>query len=185
MACLLCPPALLADAKSIGDQGIAAYRNGNLIDSMALLEESAMAGYIPAQTTLAFILDAAEEDDAAFRWYKIAADANDGEGLFGLGGMYAKGEGTTRNPQKAGQLIRRAALLEHRQAMRVYAHALEHGQLGFKIAAEQAAEWYQKAARLGDLLSMQRLQRAYSLGELGLPVDSQQATDWANRQKPE
>lgn len=175
---LLLPSALLADARSDGERGIAEYRQGNLIEAMEWLQKSATAGYAPAQTTLAFILDAAEDDEAAFRWYRAAADNNDAAGLFGLGSMYAKGEGTPKDPGKAGELIRQAAELEHLQAMRVVANALELGQLGFAPDPAAAADWYLKAANLGDEISMQRLQKAYSHGQLGLQVDAKRAAEW-------
>ena len=175
---LMLPSALQANARSDGDQGIEEYRKGNLIEGMRLLEKSAAQGYAPAQTTLAYILDAAEQDGEAFYWYQQAADSNDAAGLFGLGGMYSKGEGTPKDPIKGGQLIKQAAQLDHVQAMRVYAHAMEYGQLGFEPDQRRAAEWYLKAASFGDQNSMQRLKKAYTLGQLGLPVDPQQAEAW-------
>jgi TPR repeat protein len=169
---------VLADAKSDGDKGIAEFKNGNLIESMRLLEKSAEKGYVPAQVTLAYILDQAERNSEAFKWYQQAADANDAAALFGLGGMYAKGEGTTADPQKAGQLIERSALQNHLPAMRVYANAMEYGQLGFDLDGSSAAEWYLKAANAGDSVSMRRLKDAYTSGQLGLPVDPEQASKW-------
>ena len=168
----------LADAKADGDKGIAEFKNGNLIESMRLLEKSAEAGYAPAQVTLAYILDQSERNSEAFKWYQQAADANDAAGLLGLGGMYAKGEGTTADPQKAGRLIERSALQNHLPGMRAYAHALEYGQLGFVPDGSAAAEWYLKAANAGDGVSMQRLKDAYASGQLGLPVDPEQAAKW-------
>lgn len=175
---LLLPSTLQADARTDGDQGIEEYRKGNLIEGMQLLEKSAAQGYAPAQTTLAYILDAAEQDADAFHWYQQAADSNDAAGLFGLGGMYTKGEGTVKDLIKGGQLIKQAAQLDYVQAMRVYARALENGQLGFEPDQRSAAEWYLKAASLGDQNSMQRLKKAYTLGQLGLPVDPQQVEAW-------
>ena len=175
---LFLPSELLADARSDGERGIAEYRRGNLIEAMEWLQKSAAAGYAPAQTTLAFILDAAENDDAAFRWYRAAAANNDAEGLFGLGSMYAKGEGTTKNPARAGELIRRAAELGHQQSMRVLANALEFGQLGFEPNPSAAAGWYLRAADLGDKISMRRLKMAHSHGQLGLQVDAKRAAEW-------
>lgn len=175
---LLLPATLQADARSDGELGIAEYRIGNLIEAMQLLENSAAQGYIPAQTTLAFILDSAERDADAFHWYQQAAGQQDAAGLFGLAGMYAKGEGTDKDPRQAGQLIQQAAQLEHVEAMRVYAHALENGQLGFVSSPQSAAKWYLKAAGLGDAISMQRLKKAYQQGQLGLPVDTRQAEAW-------
>jgi len=178
---LVMPATLQADARSDGDLGIAEYRKGNLIEAMQLLEKSAAQGYLPAQTTLAFILDSAERDAEAVHWYQQAAERQDAAGLFGLAGMYAKGEGADKDPRKAGQLMLQAAQLEHVEAMRVYAHALEHGQLGFAASPQSAAEWYLKAAEFGDDTSMQRLKKAYTRGQLGLPVDMQQAEIWRKK----
>ena len=183
-AALLClPTTLLADAVSDGERGIAEYRKGNLIEAMQWLQKSAEAGYAPAQTTLAFILDTSEDDEIAFRWYQAAAEQNDAAGLFGLGNMYAKGEGTAKDPQRAGQLIRQAAEMEHPQAMRVYASALELGQLGFAADPNAAATWFHKAAELGDPVSMHRLKQAYSLGQLGLEADPERAAEWDAKMK--
>jgi len=178
--CFLTLPSslVLADAKTDGDKGIAEYRNGNLIEGMLLLETSAKKGYVPAQVTLAYILDQAEQDSEAFHWYQESAKLNHPAGLFGLAGMYAKGEGTDKNSQKAGQLIKQSALLNHMLAMRAYAHALEYGQLGFSQNNTAAAEWYLKAANAGDGVSMRRLRNAYTLGQLGMPIDPAQASKW-------
>jgi len=175
---MLSPPLVLADAKTDGDKGIAEYRNGNLIEGMLLLESSAKKGYVPAQVTLAYILDQGEQDSEAFHWYQQAANNNNPAGLFGLGSMYAKGEGTSPDPQKAGQLIKQSALLNHLPAMRAYANALEYGQLGFSQNNTAAAKWYLKAANAGDGVSMRRLRNAYTLGQLGMPIDPAQASKW-------
>lgn len=184
LALLLSLPCMAqADARADGERGIAEYRKGNLIEGMQLLKKSAQQGYIPAQTTLAYILDAAENNDEAFYWYQQAADRNDAAGLFGLGSMYGKGEGTDRDTVKSGQLIERAAQLGHVEAMRVYAHALEHGKLGLAADPGSAADWYLKAAELGNKMSMHRLKQAYTLGQLGLPIDPERAEAWAERTK--
>lgn len=172
------PSPAAADARADGERGIAEYRGGNLIDGMRLLESSARAGYVPAQVTLAYILDQSENNAAAFHWYSEAARSNDPAALFGLGGMFAKGEGTAPDPARAGELIRRAAELDHVPAMRAYAYALEHGSLGFAHRYGSAAEWFRRAAEHGDPDSMRRLRDAYRLGQLGLAVDEREATAW-------
>ena len=175
---LLSSSLVLADAKTDGDKGIEEFRNGNLIEAMLLLESSAEKGYVPAQVTLAYILDQGEQNIEAFHWYQQAANLNHPAGLFGLAGMYAKGEGTDKNSQKAGQLIKQSALLNHMPAMRAYANALEYGQLGFSQNNAAAAGWYLKAANSGDAVSMRRLRNAYTLGQLGMPIDPEQASKW-------
>jgi len=176
--------SLQADAKIDGDKGIEEFRNGNLIEAMQLLEKSAAQGYTPAQVTLAYILDISEQDAEAYQWYQQAADNGDPAGLFGLGSMYAKGEGTSKDPHQAGQLIKRSALLNHLPAMRAYASALEYGQLGFEQDHAAAAEWFLKAADAGDSTAMRRLKDAYSLGELGLAVNPEEASKWEIKLNP-
>ena len=178
---LTAPATLRADARADGEKGILEYKKGNLIEAMQLLEKSAAEGYAPAQTTFAFILDLGENDAQAVHWYRQAADRNDAGGLYGLGGMYAKGEGVEKDPIKAGQLIKQAAQLDHAEAMRYYAKALESGNLGFDAAPRLAAEWYQKAAERGDKPSMHRLKQAYTSGQLGLPVDADKARAWNDK----
>lgn len=181
LAAIAIVPALTADPREDGERGIEAYRKGNLIESLELLQKSAVSGYAPAQTTLAFILDAAEADEEAVRWYREAAASNDPAGLFGLGGMIAKGEGIRKDPERAGQLIEQAARLGHVPAMRAYAHALEQGQLGFESRQEAAAEWYLQAARRNDATSIRRLEQAYTLGQLGLSIDLEAARAWKQK----
>jgi TPR repeat protein len=162
LGCALTSPfgAAKADAKADGDRGIEEYANGNLIESIQLLEKSANEGYVRAQVFLAYILDQGEQDLQAFHWYQRAAESSDPAGLFGLGSMYAKGEGTEKNPILAGILIRQAARLDHMEAMRAYAYALENGNLGFPQDHAGAAEWFVKAAAAGDQVSMRRLMEA-------------------------
>lgn len=169
---------LFADARSDGEQGIEAFRQGKLIEAMELLERSARNGYAPAQVNLAYILDASERDREAFEWYRQAAEADDPAGIFGLGSMYAKGEGVERDPARAGLLMRRAAEMEHLPAMRAYAYALENGGLGFDRDTDAAAQWFHLAAQAGDPVSMRRLRDAYAEGQLGLPVDPERAAQW-------
>lgn len=175
------PSPAWADARADGDKGIAEYRKGNLIASIQLLEKSAAAGYSPAQVTLAYIYDQSENDDAAFHWYQQAANSKDAAGLFGLGNMYAKGEGTEKDSTRAGQLILQSAQLDYLPAIRAYAFALENGQLGFDSDHSTAADWYLKAAEAGDGVSMRRLRDAYKFGQLGLPIDAQQSAHWDTR----
>lgn len=175
---LTLPSPAWADARTDGDKGIAEYRKGNLIVGIQLLEKSAVAGYPPAQVTLAYILNQSDNNDIAFHWYQQAAKNKDAAGLYGLGNMYANGEGTNMNLPKAGELILKSAQLEYLPAMRAYAYALEHGQLGFDLNHGTAATWYLKAANLGDSVSMRRLRDAYKYGQLGLPIEAQQSADW-------
>lgn len=164
-----------------GNQGIKEFRKGNLIEAMKLLNSSARQGYAPAQNTLAYILDQSEENDRAFHWFQQAALQGHPAGQLGLGSMYAKGEGVTKDLIKAGLWIKKSAQQVHVPAMRTYAYALELGQLGFTQDTQSAGQWYLKAANAGDGVAIQRLSRAYAMGELGFKQDLTQATFWESK----
>lgn len=173
----------IADPETDGERGIAEYRQGNLITAIRLLESSARAGYVPAQVTLAYIFDQAEENRTALHWYRQAARRGDAEAMFALSEMYARGEGTDANPLEAGRLLRRAAELGHLRAMRAYAFVLEHGELGFSRHDNGALDWYRRAAEHGDPVAMRRLRDAHRDGELGLPIDAVAAAAWDDAMK--
>jgi len=164
-----------------GEKGIEEFRRGNLIQAMTLLNKSAASGYTPAQTTLAYILDQAEENDRAFKLFKQAAEKNNSAAQFGLGNMYAKGEGTDKDTVVAGQWIKKSALQLHAPAMRAYAYALESGNLGFKKNTQQALHWYMKCNQAADVICTRRLFKIYSDGELGQAVNLQKASEFKHR----
>lgn len=148
---------------------------------MDLLNKSAEKGYAPAQTTLAYILDQSEEDDQAFKLFEQAAKQNYAAAQFGLGNMYAKGEGVEQDPLIAGQWIKKSAEQSHRPAMRAYAFALEFGKLGLDRNSELALHWYQLCNDAGDSVCARRLVQAYEKGDLGQPADENKADELRRR----
>lgn len=163
------------DYAEIGEQGIQAFAEGNLIQAMDLLGKSAEKGYAPAQSTLAYILDKAEENERAFELFKLAADQNYAAAQYGLAGMYAKGEGIEESPQLAGEWMHKAAMQRYVLAMRGLAYALEKGELGFDRNPNQALHWYNQCHDAGDEVCKRRLAEAYAKGEFGLAVDEKKA----------
>jgi len=173
--------SVFADEKTSaeqGEKGIEEFRQGNLIQAMTLLNKSAASGYAPAQSTLAYILDQAEENDRAFTLFQQAAEKNYAAAQFGLGNMYAKGEGTKKDTVVAGQWIKKSALQLHAPAMRAYAYALESGSLGFKKNTQQALHWYMKCNQATDVVCTRRLFSIYNNGELGQAVNLQKASEF-------
>ena len=157
------------------EKGMRAYRNGNLIEAMKLLEKSASQGYAPAQTTLAYILDQAEENKRAFNLFKQAAEKNYAAAQFGLGNMYAKGEGTEKNIKLAGQWIQKSAQQNYTPAMRAYAYALEFGNLSFTKNDTQSFQWYEKCSQSGDPVCTRRLVQVYTRGDLNQAMNKDKA----------
>jgi hypothetical protein len=170
-----CVNAQSVDYAEIGEKGIQAFAQGNLIQAMDLLDQAAQEGYAPAQSTLAYILDKADDDERAFKLFQQAAEQNHAAGQYGLGGMYAKGEGVEKNPGLAGEWIKKSAMQSYQLAMRDLAHALEKGELGFEPDISGALRWFNECSDAGDTVCKRRLAIAYSRGDLGLAVNEARA----------
>jgi uncharacterized protein len=158
--------------------GADAYRTGDVVRAMALLKASADAGHARSQSLLAYILDQAEFNEEAVAYYRKAAAQGDAEGEYGLGSMYAAGEGVKRDPTEARKWITRAAERGHAAAINSLAQAYIDGELGIDETQRNGAEalrWMHQAAESGYLPALERLAAAYRTGAYGLAIDLKQA----------
>ncbi len=158
--------------------GSEAYRGGDVVRAMSLLKKSADAGHAPSQSLLAYILDQAEFNDEAVAYYRKAAVQGEPEGEYGLGSMYAAGQGVKRDPGEARKWIARAAEKGHAAAINSLAQAYISGELGIDETQRNGAEalrWVRRAADSGYLPALERLAAAYRTGAYGLAVDLKQA----------
>jgi len=124
--------------------GIKAFHDGDLVTAMAKYQSAADAGSAEAQAKLAWIYDQSEENDIAVELYRRSAEQSFADGEFGLGEMYAKGEGVERDDDEALFWFERAANQGHEHAIRVLIIAFERGTLGREIQQDTADEWRQK-----------------------------------------
>lgn len=160
--------------------GEAAFRQGDVRGAIARLKAAADAGHPKAQALLGTILDRAERDEEAVRYFRLAADQNDADGAYGLAGMYASGEGVPRDIAQARQWMEKAASLGHRDAVNTLATAYLRGGLGVsepERSSPAALDWIRRAADGGHLPALERLALAYRKGELGLVADSKVADE--------
>lgn len=158
--------------------GADAYRAGDVVRAMALLKTSADAGHAPSQSLLAYILDQAEFNEEAFAYYRKAAAQGNADGEYGLGSMYAVGEGVKRDPAEARKWITRAAERGHAAAINSLAQAYIEGELGIDETQRNGADalrWIRLAAESNYLPAMERLAAAFRTGAYGLAVDLKQA----------
>ena len=158
--------------------GSQAFRSGDIVQAMALLKKSADMGHAPAQALLGDILDQSEFNEEALAYYRKAAQQGNADGEFGVGSMYAAGEGVARDPAEALKWFTRAAEKDHVLATKVLAQAYMKGELGLTEAQRSgpvALLWVRRAADLGDVPAIEHLARAYRTGGLGLAVDPKQA----------
>ncbi len=149
-ALLLAGPVTADDAAQTYEKGLAAYNRGDLPGALPLFRQAAEGGSADAQAWLGYILDLAEEDTEAVRWYRAAAEQGHAEGLAGLADMYAKGEGVDKDPAEARSLYEKAADAGHDRAARVLVHAYENGGLDVEPDAGKAAYWKSRKAELSN-----------------------------------
>lgn len=127
------------------------FDRGDLVVSMSLWRRAAEQGYAPAQSRLADVLDAAEEDEEAVAWYRKAAAQGYAAGEYGLGQMYAKGEGVKKDIEQARLYISRAAEQGYLLGLVAMMEAYRSGGLGLAKDAEKAAVWESKVVAMAPL----------------------------------
>jgi TPR repeat protein len=170
-----------SDAEAEMQAGLDAWQTGDMIGALRHYHVAAEAGIALAQAKLGYIYDQSNDDEKAVHWYREAAQQNHPDGEFGLGEMYAKGEGVDQDFEIAVEMYMRAAVNGHAQAQRVLANAYEHGTLAREVSRAEALRWLTLAANNGDINSMQRMASLYTDGGLGVTPDPAQAQQWQAR----
>lgn len=158
--------------------GMLSYRRADFSTAIPLLRKVADAGHAEAQAVLASILDAADSDEEAVAYYRKSAAAGNLDGIFGLGGMLANGEGVAKDVKQARSLYLRAAEAGHKQAISAIAQAYIRGELDIpedQRKGQEALAWINRAADDGFVLAIETLEKAYRTGDFGLSVDIQKA----------
>ena len=154
------------DDYSIGRK---AYLSGDVVSAMAPLKRAADAGYAPAQSLYAYILDKAEYNDEAAQYFRRAAEQGDADGQYGLGLLYAAGEGVARDPAAAREWLERAGNQNHALAVVALSQAFLSGRFGFKTDPADATGlgWVRKASTLDSIPALAYLAQGYRNGAFG------------------
>ena len=169
------------DAEAAMQAGLDAWQAGDMIGALRHYHVAADAGIALAQAKLGYIYDQSNDDEKAVQWYSEAAAQQHPDGEFGLGEMYAKGEGVDQDYELAVEMYMRAAVNGHAQAQRVLANAYEHGALAREVSKAEALRWLTLAANNGDINAMRRMAALYTEGGLGVAPDPAQAEQWQAR----
>ena len=156
--------------------GEKSYLAGDVVGAMPVLRRAADAGHAKAQALLGYILDKAEFNEDAAKYFRLAADQGNADGQYGLGTLFASGEGMAKDPVAARQWIERAGAQGHAQAINALAQAFLASQLGFKAdpADTPGVDWVKKAADRGFLPALDWLAKGWRAGSFG-KVDLAQA----------
>jgi uncharacterized protein len=170
--------ALAATADDDFRAGLRSYQSGDMIGAMATLRKPADQGHAAAQALLAEILDRSDYNEEAVAYYRKAADQGHPEGEYGLGTMYASGEGVKKDLVTARTWFTKAAEKGHTGAVHTLAQAYISGGLGLDDKGRidpTGLQWIRKAADSSYLPALEYLGKAYRTGSAGLAVDLKQA----------
>lgn len=162
------------------ETGAKAYAAGNVVDAMSSLKLAADKGHAGAQFLLAYILDGAELNEEAVKYYQKSAEQGNADGQFGLASMYASGEGVPKNLEEARKLALRSALQDNMNAIVMLAQSYISGGLGFNETerrGNEALSWIIKAADLNYPPALIALSTAYRSGQFGLTADLKKAEE--------
>lgn len=162
LLCLL-PQLSSADAQDDYSKGLQAYQQQDLLTAIDLLKSAADQGYTKAQSLLGYIYDKAEENGQALHYYKLAAERGDADGAYGMGNLYASGEGVEQDFIQAVMWYEIAADKGHVHAIDVLATAYLNGGLGLNKDSKKAIELLQRGAALDHPSSKQKLE---AIGEM-------------------
>jgi len=151
--------------------GRKAYLAGDVVSAMTPLRRAADAGYAPAQSLYGYILEKAEYNEEAAQYFRRAAEQGDPDGQYGLGILYATGEGVARDAGAAREWLERAGRQGHGLAVVALSQAFLSGRLGFKTDPADAAGlgWVRKAGELDSIPALSYLAQGYRSGAFGAP----------------
>ncbi|MBF0142301.1 MAG: sel1 repeat family protein [Magnetococcales bacterium] len=170
--------AAVADPDQDYQRALEAYLSDDMISSAVDAQKAADAGHIKGMVLLADILDRAEEDAEALKWYRKAADGGSAEAALGLGKMLANGEGGKKDPDEARKWILKAVEQNFPDAMVVLANLHRKGEMGVQKSPEKALELLKRAAEAGHPPAIKEMIRVFEGGLLGQPKDPAQVKSW-------
>lgn len=183
LALLAAPLGAQADAAADYDEGLAAYRKGDVTGSMAPLKRAADGGIPEAQALYGTLLDSAELDEEAHAYLLKAAERGNADGQYGLAKMYLTGEAKAPDEREIARLIRAAATQQHPAATisLALAYTRKDARFGADAITPETGPLLLKAAELGDINAIEAVSTGYRTGDYGLPVDAAKADQWSAR----
>jgi TPR repeat protein len=155
-------------------RGEAAWVAGDIVGAMEALKPAADAGHAGAQALYGRSLDEADNDAEAAEYYRKSAAQGNADGMYGLASLYISGDLGERRPDKAMELFKQAAALEHAPSVIAVAVNYATGSIYPEQRNLDSAEtwnWIKKAAALEHLDSMALLENALRTGNRFITID--------------
>lgn len=164
---LLSPAARADDAEDMA-RANDFYDKLQMVDAIPIFMKLAEKNYLPAQTRLGDIMDYTEEDEQAVGWYIMAAFQGDAAGAYGLGRMYANGDGIKRDNGQALYWIKLAAGKDDLNAIKALEAAYRTGaDSGLEVAIDlkQAQFWEAKRKPLEEAYKKANEEKKAAIGK--------------------
>ena len=162
------------DVESSYQRGYTAWSEGDIVNAMPPLRVAADGGHAKAQALLGALLDHADNDLEAAKYFKMAAEQGDPDGALGLANFYLTGDTGDKDPQKARPLLQMAAEKGHLASMSTLAYALLGDQFGSDPGTRFSADTWKLVRQLAEkeeLDFMAILEEAYRHGNPQVPQD--------------
>ncbi len=171
-----CSIAMAGPVEDFSD-GARAYRAGDVVTAMPLLQRAADAGEAAAQVMLGDLMERGGYLPEAVVLYRKAAEAGNAEAQFTYAGLMNSGRGVPRDADGARALLRRSAEQGHADAVNALADILIRGGMGAEAATRPTDDdlaLIHRSADNGYLPAIDFLARGYRDGLFG-SVDRKEA----------
>lgn len=175
---LAVPGFALAGPEEDYQAGLKAFNEDDQVVAMEMLGKASEAGHAQAMVLLGDLLDRAERNEDAVKWYRAAANQGDLEGMINLALMYANGEGIAKDDGQAMAWLEKAAEKGSPRAMLIISNSYRGGDMGNSINYDKSFEWLVKATEANHLPAVRMMADVYRKGLLGFDPDPQLAKDW-------
>lgn len=149
LALMVVSGELVATPEEEFEKGSKAFKKGDMITAMPMLESASNAGHVEAMLMLGFIYDNAEENETALGLYKRAAELGSAKGQFKYGLLLLKGEGTKKNSEEGIRWINKAVEQKHTPAMIFIAGSYLYGTNSLKEDTDRGMTILNQAISLG------------------------------------
>lgn len=120
--------------------------------------------------------------EKAYPILRNAAEQGNADGCYYLGKMYWLGDYVQQSDNYAFHLMKKAALKNHRKALRIISYMYANGE-GCKASGRKAIHFLTKAARCGCHASAVDLAEHYKIGDI-VNKNYRFALYWLNQNKP-
>lgn len=183
LACLALPAMqVYAEADEDYKKAVNLFeKRQDVVEAMQLLRPLAEAGHAPSQALYGYMFDIAEDDSEAAKYYRLAADQGNADGIYGLAVLTMEGGGgLTKDVAAAKALFVSAAEKGHHGSITALASAVLGKTLGFSEsdALGENFKWVELAAAAEHRLSVEALVAAYTVGQYGKQINAEEAAKW-------